>query len=86
MQIYFPSWFQLKSKGKITDGPKSLYDLYQRIQVFPDSQVKDIATKVVERNAYFAHPENIMLAMLADENEEIRNAAVKKIIFLRNKA
>ena len=43
----------------------------KRIQVFPDSQVKDIATKVVERNVYFAHPENIMLAMLADENEEI---------------
>ena len=86
MQIYFPTWFQIKSKSNITDGPKNLYDLYQRIQVFPDSQVKDIATKVVERNAYFAHPENIMLAMLADENEEIRNAAVKKIVFLRNKA
>ena len=86
MQIYFPTWFQIKSKSKITDGPKNLYDLYQRIQVFPDSQVKDIATKVVERNAYFAHPENIMLTMLADENEEIRNAAVKKIVFLRNKA
>ena len=81
MQIYFSTWFQIKSKSKITDGPKNLYDLYQRIQVFPDSQEKDIATKVVERNAYFAHPENIMLAMLADENEEIRNPAMKKIVF-----
>ena len=86
MQIYFSTWFQIKSKSKITDGPKNLYNLYQRIQVFPDSQVKDIATKVVERNAYFAHPENIMLAMLADENEEIRNTAVKKTVFLRKKA
>ena len=85
MQIYFPTWFQIESKSKITDGPKNLFDLYQRIQVFPDSQVKDIATKVVKRNTYFAHLENIMLAMLADENEEIQNAAVKKI-FLRNKA
>ena len=52
--------------------------------MFPDSQVKDIATRVVERKAFFAHPENIMLAMLDDENEEIRNAAVKKIVSSRN--
>ena len=53
-----------------------------------DQKICTICIKefVVERNAYFAHPENIMLAMLADENEEIRNAAVKKIVFLRNKA
>ena len=73
-----------KSNSKITDGPKNLYDLCRQIQVFPDSLVKDIATRVVERNAFFAHPENIMLAMLGDENEEIRNAAVKKIVSLRN--
>ena len=28
MQIYFPSWFQIKSNSKITDEPKNLYNLH----------------------------------------------------------
>ena len=79
-----PSWFQIKSKHKLTDGPKNLFDLYKRIQNFPNLKVKNIALKVIERNAYFAHPENILLGMLADPDESIRKAAVDKIVHIRN--
>ena len=84
VQVYFPSWFQIKSKHKLTDEPKNLFDLYKRIQNFPNLKVKNIALKVIERNVYFAHTENIRLGMLADRDESIRNAAVDKIVHSRN--
>ena len=84
VQVYFSSWFQIKSKHKLTDGPKNLFDLYKRIQNFPNIKAKNIAPKVLERNAYFAHPENILLDMLADPDESICNAAVDKIVHIRN--
>ena len=75
VQVYFPS----------TDGQKNLFDLYKRIQNFPNIKAKNIALNVVERNAYFAHPENILLGMLADPDESICNAAVDKIVCIRNR-
>ena len=48
-----------------------MFDLYKRIQNFPNLKVKNIALKVIERNAYFAHPENILLGMLADPDESM---------------
>ena len=80
VQVYFPSRFEIKSKHKLTSGPKNLFDLYKRIQNFSNLKVKNKALKVIERNAYFVHPENIVLSMLADPDESIRNAAVDKIV------
>ena len=79
-QVYFPLWFQIKSKRKLSDGPKSLFNLYKRIHNFSNLKVQNIALEVIERNAFFAHPENILLGMVADPDESICNAAVDKIV------
>lgn len=83
IKVYFPTWFQIKSKHKVTDGAKNLFCLIQRITKFSNKKVREIALKVVQRNAFFAHPENILLGMLADENEEVRRIAVNKILVIR---
>jgi len=36
--------------------------------------------KVLQRNAYFAHSENVILGMLAEDDENIRRRAVDKIL------
>ena len=79
-----PSWFQIKSKHKLTDGPKNLFGLYNRIQNFTNLKAENIALKVIETNGHFAHPENILLGMLADPDENICNAAADKIVHFRN--
>ena len=43
----------------------------------PDLQ--KIVQKVMQRNAYFAHPEAILLSMLADEDGEVRAQAILAI-------
>ena len=60
--------------------------MVHRIQQFPHSEIRSIASKVVQRNAFFAHPENVLLGLLRDHDEEIRRLAVNKIQGLRGKS
>ena len=82
---YAPSWFQIKTHPRCVDGPKNLYKMveYQR-KLEPDLQ-KEVQT-VMQRNAYFAHPEAILLSMLADSDEEVRSQAVNTIMTIRMKS
>ena len=57
-----------------------MFDLYKRIQNYFNLKVKNDTLKFIERNANFAHPENIQLGMLAVSDKSIRNAAVDKIV------
>lgn len=36
--------------------------------------------KVIQRNAFFAYPENVLLAMLADDRKHIRELALRRIL------
>ena len=45
-----------------------------------------IVQKVMQCNAYFAHPEAILLSMLADEDGEVRAQAVNTILAIRIKS
>ena len=49
MPVYFPSWFQIKSKSKVTDEPKSLYQLYQRIRAFFTFKFETLSLKRSEK-------------------------------------
>ena len=40
----------------------------------------------MQPNAYFAHPEAILLSMLADEDGEVRAQAVNTILTIRMKS
>ena len=42
------------------------------MQQFPHSEIHSTASKVVQRNAFFAHPENVLLGMPGDDDDEIR--------------
>ncbi|CAB0021076.1 unnamed protein product [Nesidiocoris tenuis] len=44
---------------------------------------REVVHGVLQRNAFFAHPENIILAMLHDRKKEIRQMGVKKILEAR---
>ena len=50
---------------------------------FRNKIIQNIAVAVLQRNAYFAHHENILLAMLADSDHNVRLLAVKKILSVR---
>ena len=83
IKVYFPSWFQIKFKNKITDKPKNYLNILTQVMGFPNKIIQDIAVAVLHRNAYFAHHENILLAMVADNDHNVRLLAVNKIFSIR---
>ena len=50
---------------------------------FPNKIIQDIDVVVSQQNAYFAHHENILLAMLADNDHNVRLLAVNKLLSIR---
>ena len=81
--VYFPGWFQIKFNNKITDRPKNYLNILTQVIGFPNKIIQDIAVAVLQQNAYFAHYENILLAMLADNDHNVRLLAVNKILSIR---
>ena len=57
--------------------------MMQRVQRFPHGQVQKIEMKVLQRNAYFSCSENLVLAMICDEDEGVHRIAVNKIQCIR---
>ena len=85
IQVYFPGWFQIKFNHKITDGPKNYLNILTQVMEFPNKIIQNIAVAVLQRNAYVAHHENILLAMLADNDHNVRLLKVNKILSIKVK-
>ena len=61
-----------------------LFQLMQLLKQQPQ-EVQDLTRDVVQRNAYFAHCENILAAMLTDRDSAVRDQAVTKILAARKR-
>ena len=82
MTNYTVMWFRLKQKGSIGEAPRHLFGQIKLTKLlFPE--VKRIARKNLTRNAYWAHPECLLLSMLTDCDQQVRTTAVDKILSIR---
>lgn len=75
-------WFQVKKYPSCTDGAKNLWFLVKSSRYMP-RHLLDIIDPVIHRNSYFRHVENILLAMLFDENSTNRRKAFNYIKEMR---
>lgn len=75
LKVYGPTWFEVKSQKSCTDGSKNLYNMIQRCR-YLKGKVREVVEKSVQHNGFFAHHENILLAMLFDEEEQVREKAI----------
>ena len=83
LNVYGPSWFHIKKHNSCQDGAKNFFFLLQLCQQLPNED-RNIVLPVLQNNAYFCHPENILIAALSDNNVNIRKQAVQHIISARN--
>jgi hypothetical protein len=84
MTNYGPMWFHIKIKPLLTDAPRHIFQQTQLLKLLPDD-VLDIVKPYVSRNCYHAHPENLLLSMLDDDDESIRKKAVSTILDIRSR-
>ena len=48
--------------------------------------MRDVVDDVIQRNGYFGHAENILLAMLTDNRPHIRELAYRRILAARSES
>lgn len=82
IKVYAPMWFTIKSKPSCKDGSRHLWMQMKRSRYLPD-EMKAVVDPVIQRNGYFGHPENILLAMLTDEKQHIRQLGLRRIMRAR---
>ena len=56
--------------------------IIQRSRSLPE-QVKVVTDSVIQRNGYFAQPENLMLAMITDERQHIKQLSLRRVLKAR---
>jgi len=78
VKVYAPMWFIIKSGHSCTEGARHIWKMAHLSRYLSDD-LKAVVYPVIQRNGFFAHPENMLLAMLADEREHIRELAVRRI-------
>ena len=83
MKVYAPMWFFIKQNSYATSGAKHLFNMIRLCSYLPD-EYKKIIHPVIQRNAFFAHPENIILAMIGDDRHHIRELGLRKILKIRD--
>ena len=66
LNLYFPGWFKFKTRLHIQNGATNFFYLIELSRDLPKEDM-EIAHKVLQDNAHWAHSENIAIAMLADQ-------------------
>ena len=80
--VYIPNWFNIKVRHGWEKGPNHL--LYQlELLRHQNKKARNIVMPYVERNAYYAHPESVLQAMLCSDRKEDRQMAVEMIMKMR---
>jgi len=79
MKAYTRLWLSIKTKSSCKYGGLHLWEMIHWSKYLVGS-TKKIIYPVIERNAYFAHSENLLLCMLVDERTHVRELALRRVL------
>ena len=82
VKVYSTSWSEIEMKPTCMYGSNHLFEIIKKV-CYLSKEHKNIVDPVLQRNAYFCHPENILLAMLVDKRMHIRELGLRQIIKCR---
>ena len=75
---YVPVWFTVRQNSACKSGARNLYRSVELLRLLPPD-IQAIVRPVLQRNGYWAHPEQLLLAMVSDDSRETREKAVTLI-------
>ena len=70
-KVYTPLWFAIKNTSSSENEALHLFKTIELTRMLIPN-VRNIANLVIQRNAFFAHPENLLLCIINDESSDIR--------------
>ncbi|KAE8751248.1 hypothetical protein FOCC_FOCC002076, partial [Frankliniella occidentalis] len=78
MLVYVPQWFDIKRRPSCKEGARPIFKAIGRSRYLPKPYIC-VGQKVIQTNAFFAHYENVLVAMLFDDRKHVRLHAVSPI-------
>lgn len=78
--VYFKQWFAIKREHRLVDGPRHMLQQVQLVNKYCSEKVREVVDVYVARSSYFAHPELLLISLLASDDEEERQFAVSTIL------
>ena len=85
VKVYCPGWFLIKMNHNFVHGPSNLFEQMRLIMTTQGIDVRHVAMRTLQHNAYFAEPGMMLTCMLSSEDDNIRKKAVRKIQQVRKK-
>ena len=82
LQFYFKIFFEIKVKHQIVDAPFHILTTLRLLKAQP-KKVRDAITFYVRTGAWYAHPECLLLSLLASPTDSDRHFAIAQIMKLR---
>ena len=83
MKVYVRVWFAIKCNSSVFQGAKHLHKMITISRILQDSNRK-VVDKVIQHNAYFAHPESLFIAMIHDDSPVVRELGYRRILKARS--
>lgn len=83
LKVYAPIWFHIKLEPSCENGAKHFWRLVKLSRYLCEQHLK-IIDPVIQRNAYYAHPENVLLCMLNDERKHVRELGLRRLLKARS--
>ena len=85
MKVHVVVWFSIKHLSQFCNGSENLLLLIESCRFLP-LNIQEIAYKWICQNAYFGHCESILLLMVYDDENDIRQKALEIINKEKSKA
>lgn len=88
MNVYAPALFSMKTNWHVSQGTIQFFHLLQLARECLEKKHPDIfeiVTNTLSNNAYWVHPENLLLSMVVDNSASVRRKALALIEHLRLK-
>lgn len=85
MIVYAPAMFELKYQSSVVYGSIHFAKMVKSSRFLEENALK-IVEKSLQKNAFFAHAEHIVVSMVNDEREAIRRKGWQYVLAARDKA
>ena len=83
MRVYAPVWFRIKRLNRLQDAPMNLYCLVSWSR-YLCNRLLSVVDNVIKRNAFAAHAENILYAMIHDKRAHVQELGLRRIMKARS--
>ena len=83
MKVYARVWFCIKTKPSCKYGALRVWEMIHFSRYLNES-LKKIIDPVIQRNAYFSDPDNLLLCMISDDRPHIRELGPRRILIAKH--